>query len=493
MCRYETMRCVSVFGYALGIFRHSVSASYQAEPWLAIPFTVLVWRLLVALAGRVMCMLWYQRKRLDTLVLSHAYIVGFRLVMFWLVLMVPCQAPALPESMVSRERAQRLLAEGVVSEAATVLTYYLREHADDVGARYELARLLVDLDRYTEAVEHALLIPADDRVYSVDRQHLLLRIRMRMASDLDWDDPDAVLAYARLCSRMGSYERSARAYRWLLSDSTTPALLREYAAVLEWGGDLQDAAREWKRYLESHPEDLDAWHRLARTDMALGTLEDAKRVLLNILEREPDRGGVMLDLARVLIWMGDMASAERILADLQEMRYKPVDVGMLRSELLLRLGQVEAGYDNLQNVLAKSPDDPRARQMLQALATSRRVEIARLRRRILESPGEEADRIRLIDILLDVDRPGAALREMKTLALLRPGDAVIRERIAQLEARQQRDVAIMMQRLTKTTGADRNRETLNDWLARHPDDLRAVRHLDRSFRSPDATGMESQP
>ncbi len=402
----------------------------------------------------------------------------------------------LPEAgAASRERAQRLLAEGVVSEAATVLTHYLRDHANDIGARYDLARILFDLEQYAESFNQLLLIPADDPAYGMARKHLLMRLRMSVARDLDWSDADAVLAFARLCSRMGSYERSARAYRRLLATTSTPTpgLQREYAAVLGWSGDAESAAREWDRYLRMAPEDMDAWHQLARTDMALGRLDDAQRHLESVLERQPGNVAVMLDLARVRIWLGDTKSADRILADLLARNHEPVDVGILRSELLLRLGEVEAAYDVLHHVLKHAPGERRATQMLQELETSRRIDIARLRRRISQEPDNESDRIRLIDILLALDRPGAALREMVALAELRPDDAGIAERIAELEARQQRDIVRMMRRMAGIHGSDRRLEMLKDWYSRHPGDLRAIRYLDRPFLPAHSATPTPQP
>ncbi len=407
-----------------------------------------------------------------------------------------CLAAPLPGSgAASRERAQLLLDEGVVSEAASVLTHYLRDNANDIGARYDLAQILFDLEQYAESFNHLSLIPEDHPVYGMDRKHLLMRLRMSVARDLDWSDADAVRAFARLCSRMGSFERSARAYRRLLATVSTPApeLQREYAAVLGWNGDAQSAAREWDRYLQLQPEDMDAWHQLARTDMALGRLDDAERHLEWVLERQPVNVAVMLDLARVRIWLGDTKSADRILADLMARNHEPVEVGILRSELLLRLGEVEAAYDVLHNVLKHAPGERRATQMLKELETSRRIDIARLRRRISQDPDNESYRIRLIEILLELDRSGAALREMVELAELRPGDSVIAERIAELEARQQSDIVRMMRRMAGLHGSNRRLEMLKDWCSRHPADLRANRYLDRPLLPEYSAAPAPQP
>lgn len=416
----------------------------------------------------------------------------------WIAMLWPCFATPAPAATAGWQRVQDLLAAGVQSEATSLLIAYVEDHPDDYRARYTLATLLAGMDRHVEAVEHALAIPKDDRVYGAARRHLLLRIRLRMAGVLDWDDPEAVLTYARLCARMGSYERSARAYRWLLSRSPTPEHQREYAAMLMWGEQYRDAARVWTRYLESRPDDVDAWHRLARTEMAVGDLASAEQRLESVIERAFDPADAMLDLARVRIWLGEKESADRILMALQEADDPPDEAGILRAELLLRLDQVEAAYDHLRDVLDRTPEHRRAREMLEALETSRRIDIARLRRSIGEAPDDQGKRMRLIEILLEVDRPGAALRELKTLAGLRPDDVMVRERIAQIEARQQRDVSRMLQRLTATTGMDRDPETLESWLARHPDDRRAAGYLTRSLPltraiDPDAPPSQETP
>lgn len=393
-------------------------------------------------------------------------------------------------------RARRLNEQGYWFEAVGALTEHVRNQPDDLDARYELARALFRLGNYGEAVETAMALPENDEVYGPQRQYLLMRLRMRAARDIDWDDPRDLLRFARLCGRMGSYERAGRMYRRLLADRDDPGLRHEYALLLMWAGEHDRATREWVRVIENSPEDADARHQLARAHIALGQLKEADAALAGALRLRKDAPSIRLDLARLRIWQGQTAEAESILDTLTAQRHEPVETGLLRAELLLRMSRVEEAHMLLQEVAAAAPDEPRVRRMLQDLSASRRVDIARLRRRLEAHPDRETDRIGLIDLFLEVQRPGAALREMITLAGQRPNDPLLQERIRRLRNQQHRAVREWTRQVARslTPDAGTTVDALIEWIARHPDDRQAERRLAEVQRwTPPPSGMVLQP
>ncbi len=377
------------------------------------------------------------------------------------------------------QRVDRMLEIGVWHEAVVALEDHLVRHPDDFAARYDLAHTFFRLGKYDEAVREAVAVPADDVEYGRRREHLLMRLRFYAAREVDWSDPVAVLSFARLCNSMASYERAARAYRHLLSLRDTPEMRREYAEMLMWAGDHDNAIRQWRRYLDAVPDDVAARHELARSYIGRGRLDAAEKELHRTLELQSDNKAAILDLARVFIWRDEMERAERILSALHALRYEPVETGLLRAEMYLRLNRVEEAHAVLQDVLIHFPDETRVLLMLRELESSRRVEIAQLRRRLEEDPGRGADRMRLVDTLMDIGRPGAALREKKKLAMQRPDDVLLRERIRRLESQQRKQVEELMSRVSRrvSLSSELTPATLEEWISRHPGDEGALRRF----------------
>lgn len=384
------------------------------------------------------------------------------------------QAPTRTGSGIAR--ARYLVEQGNWFEAASVLREHLADNSDDTGSRYDLADVLFRLGKYPEAAEEALAVPVDDPVYGLRRQHLLMRLRMRAARELNWNDSGEILGFARLCARMGSYERSGRAYRRLLTDRDDPDLRREYATMLMWAGDHETAARQWTRYIEAVPADGDAYHRLARVYMSQGWLTEAESALRQSLRLQPAAPAVRLDMARVWIWQNETVRADRELMDLLAQGHDPIETGLLRCELLLRLSRVVEAHELLEEVVRMAPQNAGAQRLLRELNESRRVEIAQLRMELAERPEMEEERRRLIDILLEVRRPGAALREMQELYFYRPGDPVLGDRIRRLKAQQRLTVQELMSTMFSsfTSLSGSAMELMAAWIEQHPDDQRAA-------------------
>lgn len=368
--------------------------------------------------------------------------------------------------------ARDLVARGVWFDAVEVLEAHLRVAPDDAAARIELAQLYFRLGRYRDAAEAALGVPRDDPIYGSVRWLLLMRLRMRVARDVNWRDVDAVLDFARLCARMESYDRAAQCYQQALDLREIPGVRREYAAMLAWAERYDLAVRHYRIHLDAAPNDVDARYELARVYIALDRLHDAENELMQALKLRADDVDMRRDYVRVLIWLGHTEQADRLLTDHIARHPGDIEARLLRGELLLGENRVEEAEDLLLEVLRIAPDQPRAGRMLRDLRASRRVEIARLRRGLLAEPDRETLREQLIEVYLSVDRPGAALLEMERLAVQRAGDLALRDRIAWLRDRRRQSVR---ERVRQWIASGLPVDSLKVWVDRNPGDERAER------------------
>lgn len=394
------------------------------------------------------------------------------------VLCTACLLPA-TGSGVALRRARERLDRGHWFEAVELLSTHLEAEPDDHEARYLLARGLFRLERFDDAVEETLKLPAEALPHGSRRRYLLLRLRMQRVRQLDWNDHDAVLAFARLCARMESYDRAVQAYRYLLSKAENPDFRRELATMLFWSGQYDEALNSWSRYVEDRPDDASARHGLGQVLIALGRIEAAERELAHALRLEPQVEAVRLDYARVMIWLDRLDQADRLLQALMATGTHPVEARLLRADLWLRQNRVEDAYALLLEAAADAPDDQRLQQRLRNLEQSRRLELAILRRRIDANPEQAEDHLRLIDMLLEMQRPGAALRAFNRLPASARRETEIRARIERLRAHQQRSIM----RLVREAAFDRRMqpapERLLAWIDRNPgDELAVVRHAD---------------
>lgn len=392
------------------------------------------------------------------------------------------------------DEARALIAQGVWFEAAGLLERYLQTRPDDIEARYELAQTLFRLGRYRDTVDAAQEVRRRRPDHEGARR-LLIRVRTRLGGQLDWSRLDDVIEFARLCTRMESYDRARACYLHVLERHDDPSLRRELAAALSWANRPEEAAVQYLRYLERVPDDIEARYALGRVYNALGRLAEAEAELRRAATERPNFLPARVEWARTLIWLDHDDEADRLLADIIARDASAIEPRLLRARLLIRTDRPEEAYALLQEVTRLDPSHVEAREALKNLEENRRLEVARLRRRLRENPEHEADRQRLIEVLLETRRFGEAAREIDQM-MGAWSDPALHERLAFLREAQRRDALRRVSRYwavrDAATGVALDR--LAAWTAAHPDDARAREAFMRAAaRAGLATAGERRP
>ena len=395
-------------------------------------------------------------------------------------------------------RGLELMHRGVLFEAARLIEQHVAAHPDDVPATYDLGRVFFRLGRDHDALE-ALLSVLERAPDHTRAQRLLVRVRMRLGRNLDWSKPADVLEFARICTRLGNYDRARACYDHLLRERPTPALRMEYGQMLAWAGRYEEAILQFDALLEEVPGDADVLHQKGRALIALGRVEDAERILRDLVNRAPERTDARIDHARTLIWLTRDGEAEAQLRQVLTRDARDVEPRLLLAELFMERNRIEDAYAMYREILSIEPDHARALRAVGELERSPLLEIARLRRRVREDPRRTAERARLVDLLLDTGRPGEAIRELETWAAI-ADDATLREELQRLRAR----------RRARTHAAVRERAAARDpatglppvriagWVDRHEDDGQARIRRDQALwragqASPDREGGPTEP
>lgn len=237
----------------------------------------------------------------------------------------------------------------------------LREDPQNRAVARELASLLTQAQRYSEAAERYLAL-----------------------IDQDPDDRESRLSLARIQSWSGAYEESIRNYRLLLStperdtqletelarvlswsgrypesielyddlirrNGSDEATKLEYARVLSWSGRYGASSKVYREYL-SGKDDGD--HREERIELARvlswgGSYEESRVEYASLIEEDPVNAGLHAELGDVYRWAGrnDLArSAYRTCLKLDETNGRAIE-GLEILRMTWNRVEVTPGYD----------------------------------------------------------------------------------------------------------------------------------------------------
>lgn len=369
-------------------------------------------------------------------------------------------------------RAQELMDRGILFEAAIEWERYLEDQPDDHMARMKLAHLLFQLRRDHDAVSHAARV-MDRRPDFAEARQLLVRIRSRLGQELDPDDPEAVLYFARLCSRLRAYDRASIQYRRYLALTNAPAVRLEWARMLEWADRPAEAIEHYQRYLETHPADSAARYALGRAFLHRGMHTQALESFFECRRRGFRHADLDMSLAQALAWSGHEEESVPILEHLVRQSPDHLEARRLLADLLLRQGRVTEAYPLYRDIL-RAQDDREVAQLVFDLEHEGTLEIARLRARVEEYPSDGSPRRELALALERRGRYEEALAEYDILHGMAPQDEFItrqrddlRIRYRERLARRVDDLRDRQERLRRPL-VHRGRA----WINRHPADTR---------------------
>ncbi len=371
-------------------------------------------------------------------------------------------------------RAISLLQDGIVFEAIHELERFTRFNPDHEEARMLLVRSLRRVRRDEQAAEELSRVirlnPAN-----MEARRLLTRLRVEIGQQLDRQDRDAVLRYARLCAIPESYERAADYYRLALTLEDDAAVHLEFARMLSWAGHHAESAYHYERFLRSNPANVDVLMELGRVYNASSQFAQAVLVFEKCLSEQPDHVPAALDLARSLIWAGrEDEAAERLRGMAQKKVGGEVPLLLLASIARFR-HQVLEEYALLSQILTLKPDHSEARERLAAMEQGGLLEEARLLAHLETRPDDTEARRQLADLYIQAKRHGDALHQLNMIRETAPHDLAVMQRLREMRDEEMQRVMEQISAFRGVRAASRQGEIarIQQWLEHNAGDMKS--------------------
>lgn len=296
--------------------------------------------------------------------------------------------------------------EGKTDKAQLVLEAAVTEHSRSVDLRLALAQL--DIALHEDARAEALL-----------REIVQLRPRDRAQR----------VRLAQFLSRKG---RTDEAEKELRAGVAAVPEDRELKAVLvdfiRQTHGVAAAASALEAMVAAAPGDYTQRFMLARVYTEAGEPAKAVSIYREVIAKEGTRPAGLdarVRLARHLLLRNEPQSAEPLLAEVLASSPHDPDVILLRAELALAKGDVDAALGDLQGLLRTKPSAAAAlRVMARAYVIKgdpAQAEDA-LRRALVADPADAGVRVDLANFLIESGRPEQAKPIVEELAKARPAD-----------------------------------------------------------------------
>ena len=236
-----------------------------------------------------------------------------------------------------------LLAEGRRGEADSLTRLMLRLEPNNLGLRFALGNLLVDVDRVDDAAE----------IF----QSVLDGMGRRPEQARNLDRAEILLAAARNATRLIDGSDMAIAYfeeLELMFDVSTD-VLGEHAAVLFARGDLEAAAKLY----EASGTDIIAHIRVAQIHAAQRNFKAAEQECLLALDIDPNSRDAGILYGQVMSSQELPVEASRIFSKLRDLYPNDVEILTSHSETLLWAGNHAEAAEQFQVLLEGQPTNRR--------------------------------------------------------------------------------------------------------------------------------------
>jgi tetratricopeptide (TPR) repeat protein len=399
-----------------------------------------------------------------------------RLPVVFFFLMATCDAIATDEPHPLYLYAEQRLNAQLWLEGAHALDDYLKEYPDDYAARMQASSVYYQLGMLRQAADHASVVYRESGQHA-DARRMLIRIRTRLARELDHDDSEAVLYLARLSGMLDNVDRASAYFAQAWALTSEPAVLLEWARLFHWAGRAGDAEPLYEEYARWRPTDIKARHETAQIYNALERHERAVRELRELLHFRPRDPVLEVDLARSLLWSGDTQEAENVLINLLRRHPSNLPARELLASMYHQEQAFRLAYDAYLEILRFKPDHREALWRKGEYERKRYLEIASLRESLRVNPDQPTVRAELVHILLEENRLSDALYEMDYFLALHPDDRAMRSLRAEVEEEERARVANVVHRTHALVrdGLDSHLRAGRRWIQYHPDDLLSMR------------------
>ena len=271
--------------------------------------------------------------------------------------MIGLAPSATPYASTLAERGMDAYSTGNVEQAAVLLGQAVKQQPDTVAYLYEYGKLLIDLDRGTEAIplaDHAMEVAPDDpRGYALK------------ATALMWDDPaDAIpiavngletdtdfaplhAALAVAYTQIGRYQEAlTQAQRAIELDPMDVNARRAYSWPLIYVGHYQEAIDQLEQAIAINPYLTNIYFELASYYRipAINRPEMAVATYLHILQLEPNNAKAYLRLCDTYTNVGEFQQAQGYCE-------KALDINPKYAEAWKGLGQVQYPRRNYEGAI----------------------------------------------------------------------------------------------------------------------------------------------
>ena len=320
-------------------------------------------------------------------------------------------------------------AQGVEKTAETLLTRVLDDgpHADALAAQAYLAREAGQLDDALSHLDEALEQDPDHVEALLSKGQILLASGeaeesaevLSRAYELSRHSPRIKLTLANAHTLAGDLDQARELVEQLEKVAPRHPQLRYLQAYLALAGQDYPLARSIADdLLGDAPRYAPALSVAGTANLRLNHLELAREYFTKHLAERPDNIGVRLSLAWVMAQQGGDARARELLD------FDPTTPGVdLRRAAVIAhaAGADDLGAEFLRVHVAKEPSDARARTQLAELEirNGRLPEAAQhMRAALSQQPDRVTLRLRLAQVMLAMEQPNAAMKE---LAVVRDG------------------------------------------------------------------------
>ncbi len=224
---------------------------------------------------------------------------------------------------------------------------------------------------------------------------------------------------------------------------------------------LKEARQRLESFLQDSPNDPDALHALAFTEMKLGDPKDAMQHLEQAIRAAPQQVALAATLAETKIQQKDFKGAEEVLRKACENSPKSADCIVIEGRLYAIENRPADAAQKFEQALKMDPNDPAALLNLATLenAAGRKQEAEQNFRRLSNLPDKMFKAYHAM-FLVGEGRLDEAIKEFEVLAKQDPEDRLARTRLV-----------IAYQTAKRSADAQK---VLNEALKKNPKDLDAL-------------------
>jgi tetratricopeptide (TPR) repeat protein len=346
-------------------------------------------------------------------------------------------------------KAAAFLIRGKLAEAETEANAALALHPNDVDATIVLASQRARQGKFDEAesiVQESLAANPNNtqllglKLKLLGDQHRAAEVEqvLRQLIEIDPGNPAYVITLANMLTAGGRLPEARDAFRRAVAvNAASDVLLAAYADFLEKQVGADEAIEEAKALATQSKNNPRYSFLLTRLYIKANRLDDAETLvkqLVDQFERPSDKLDARVELARVTLLHGDKQGALSQLADILKSDSKNQNALLARASIRLSDAKFDEAIADARAVLRETPSSPLALALLARayIATNEReLAVGALRNLVTVVPSSAEAHMELAGLLV-TRSPDEAIKQLDAAIALRPDDAELKGRKAQI-------------------------------------------------------------